>query len=458
MATNYMGMSAKTLQPIVTQTQTAIEGLRDVVGKWAQGISTLTVASESLTNQTTALHGHWGDAGGDAFAVSSANDVKDMTTTAQAMVDAKVGELYVALTEAAKGAVDAINTVMGAAAAATAGGTGGGPGGQAAAGAAALVSPADLVPPPEPIPAAMQALIAAMPPMGTAMVQALANAQGKWPPGAGQDGPGSSPSASPGATPGGSPTDAGAQQGGQQAGGQQAGGEQAGGEQAGGEQPGQEGAVPPGGEPGLQGGPAAPVLPPPTTTPLPPFTPSTPPTTPLTPFTPIGGIGGGIGGGGGGGIGGGGGGGGPKNIPVAASPLKAAATPAIGVAPSLSGSSVGGTASTGTAGAGGYGGMPMMPMSGMGGGGGGGPKPGTGPRSVTGRGGKPSSSVPGLPPTLQGKAGSVDRNAFPAPSKPTLRERNEDTGKLELLDEEMWQVDETPAASNEAAPVRRLLQ
>lgn len=446
MATNYMGMSAKTLQPIVTQTQQAITGLQAVVEKWGEAIQNLDAAAGSLTNQTNALHGHWADDGGDSFATSAQADANDMTATSATMNLANIPGLYHTLTEAAKGAVEAINTVISTA----------GPSGVTArqvGGASVEVSPADKVPPPSPIPETMLALIEEMPKMGEAMVQALANAQGKWPPGASQDAPGSSPSASPGATPGGSPTDAGAQQGGQQAG-----GEQAGGEQAGGEQPGQEGAVPPGGEPGLQGGPAAPVLPPPTTTPLPPFTPSTPPTTPLTPFTPIGGMGGGIGGGGGGGIGGGGGGGGPKNIPVAASPLKAAATPAIGVAPSLSGSSVGGTASTGTAGAGGYGGMPMMPMSGMGGGGGGGPKPGTGPRSVTGRGRKPSSNVPGLPPTLQGKAGSVDRNAFPAPSKPTLRERNEDTGKLELLDEEMWQVDETPAASNEAAPVRRLLQ
>ncbi|WP_163567594.1 hypothetical protein [Fodinicola feengrottensis] len=263
-------------------------------------------------------------------------------------------------------------------------------------------------------------------------------------------------STSPGGQQGGAQQDAGqqggAQQGGAQQGGAQQGGAQQGGDQQaqGGDQQGQDpsagGGMPTTDDPSLQGDTSTPTLPPPTITPPNPVPLPNNPTT-LPPFMPLGGLGKGLGGGGGpiggGGGGVGGGGGGPKNIAVAASPFKATTAPTVGSAPTLSQSGTGGLSSP-TTGVGSAGGIPpMMPMQG-GGGAGGGLKSGNGPRAITGRGPKPTSRVPGLPRSLQGKAGSVDRNAFPAPAKPTRRQRAEDVPTLQLLDEEMWQVDETP--------------
>ncbi|WP_163508155.1 hypothetical protein [Fodinicola acaciae] len=435
---DYGSMSVVQLQPLVQQTQQGIAQLAEVVKKWDATATALESSGNSLTSQTNALHGNWDDSGGDTFAASSTADATDLKKTADKMKSANVAQQQQQLSQLAQQAMTAIENFMKS--------------------PAALLT-AMLAPPPAEVLGPVTQLAQALPKFGQAMVQAVQDAQGKWPQAGGSQSPGGgSPSASPASAGGGGGGGAGS--GDQQGGGQQGQGQgqgqdgqgqdQGGGGGGGGDLAGQD--------PSLQGGTATPTLPPPTTTPLP-TTPTPPPSTPLTPFAPIGGFGGGGKGIGGGGAGGGGGGGigGPKNIPVAAAPIKATAAPSVGTAPSLSGT--GTPASSGTTGAtGGYSGIPpMMPFAGHGGANGV-PKSGNGPRSVTGRGPKPSSRVPGLPPSLQGKSGTVDRNAFGTPAKPTRRERVEDTGTLQLLDEEMWQVDETPAAGNDAAPVRRLLQ
>ncbi|GAB3460369.1 hypothetical protein [Actinophytocola sediminis] len=190
------------------------------------------------------------------------------------------------------------------------------------------------------------------------------------------------------------------------------------------------------------------------------------------PGVSLGGVGGGAGigaggvgsGGGGSGVGGVGvsaggfgAGAGSPTIPAASTPVQAPATAAPAVAapttpPGLS-STTGGTAM------GGGGGMPpMMPPMGMGAGGaGGGPGAGTGSRaSGNGRNNRRKDVVtPGLPVMLSGKAGWADVNAFAGRGRRQTEESDVPT-TVQLIDEDLWQVDQKPAADERiTAPTHR---
>ncbi len=278
--------------------------------------------------------------------------------------------------------------------------------------------------------------------------------------------PGGVPSTAPGGVPGGAPTDAGAPPG------QDAGGAEAG---AGGETPGAGGEMP-GGDTGLAGMPpaAAPAMPPPVKLPtIPgPNLPGMPPPVAIPPIAPlpvrpgtgargIGRIGGGGPGGIGGGIGGGpvkgdGGlktGNGFQQIPRAGQQVSATPVPSGGQAPAApSGLSSGSGAGAGSAG----GGMPPMmpPMGGAGAGGGGRNGKGSPLRPVGRRRERRDEDTPGVPVGLRGRAGKDLPGAFPA--VPANTRRRQDSGPsaetLQLLDEELWQVDETEAAAPQATP------
>lgn len=89
---------------------------------------------------------------------------------------------------------------------------------------------------------------------------------------------------------------------------------------------------------------------------------------------------------------------------------------------------------------------PMSPMMGGLGAGGAGarPGPGTAQPTASGRGAKPTST-PGLPASLRGRADRTDRAAFAPLSRPARREEPVADDAVQLLDEEMWQVDQAPA-------------
>jgi hypothetical protein len=422
-------------QKLAEETSQGLQGLQSVVGKWSEAAGNLTQSAGNLTTTTNALHADWQDPAGQDFANAANKDASDMKAVAQAMNPTKVSQDYAQLGEQLNKVIQAINTAM--------------------------KNPlALLLPPPGEVVAGFAALGKLMTAFGQNMLNSVQNAQGKWPQSGGSNSSnnGSNSNASSASNAAQAQGQGGGDQQAQQGGAAQDGGAQAGQDQQGQGAGADPGAVPggmdPGGDPSLQGDTPMPVLPPPTT--IPPVTPLTPPPSTSMPFMPIGGLGGAGGGGikgGGGGIGGGGGG--PKSIPSAAVPMKASTITPAGAAPTLS-STTGGTAggTSGTTG-GSMGGIPpMMPMT-PGGGGTTAPKSGNGTRMGGGRGPKRSSAVPGLPASLKGKSGTVDRNAFPAPAKPTRRERAEDIPTLQLLDEEMWQVDETPDAS--PTQVRRLL-
>lgn len=318
-------------------------------------------------------------------------------------------------------------------------------------------------------------------------------------------GPGSGNSVPGGTTPGGggrqpetSGGDQGDQQGGDQVGDQagQQGGEQGGdqagqeGGQAGDEQGGDPGEMP-GGQPtgpgtGLAGMPTIPTPPPlpPLTMPSmqPPNTPLTPPAgLPLTPL-PVGGLpvgasglprGGGASGGGGklpGGIGGGIKAG---DIPKPGTTQNLAATGQNQIArageqlspqPPLSGGKApatsGGTGLAGSTPSGtGAGGVPpMMPAGtgamGAGGGGRAGKSGAAGTIRPTGRKrDRQNEETPGVPVWLRGKAGKDLPGAFPA--VPANTRRRQDKGPadtLQLLDEDLWKVEETEAVAPVTPP------
>ncbi|MGW6282666.1 hypothetical protein [Kribbella sp. NPDC055071] len=288
---------------------------------------------------------------------------------------------------------------------------------------------------------------------------------------------------------------AGGQQGGGAAGGDQAGGGAAGGDQAGGasggDQSGDQGQQPGGGT-GLAGNPVTvppvqlpvpqpgpPAVPPPWTTPGPDA--GIPLPTPLPSAKDPLGLGNGKfpglgGGGGGGGIGGGipnargigegiGGGGkavgkpipkSDQNIAQAARNLTAGPESTTGQAPSLAGGPATGGGQTST---GGGGGMPPMMPPGTAGAGGGGTGPSTGGRPGTGaaRPGGPGrvradAPTPGVPAGLRGRSATADSGRT---SVSTDRQRQREGAEtLQMLDEELWTVDD-PAAAAKRSETRR---
>jgi hypothetical protein len=162
--------------------------------------------------------------------------------------------------------------------------------------------------------------------------------------------------------------------------------------------------------------------------------------------------------GGGGGIGGGPGG---ATIPAAAVPFQAPPTagPA-GAAPTTPPTLAAASGASAAAG-GGAGGMPpMMPpmgMGGMGGGSGGGPGSGAAsrPSGSNNKNRRKEVVTPGLPMMLSGKAGQADMNAFAGRGRKQVAESDVPT-TVQLIDEDLWQVEQKPAADERvAAPVRR---
>lgn len=295
----------------------------------------------------------------------------------------------------------------------------------------------------------------------------------------------------------GGPSGAGGGQGGQ-AGGQQGGqAGQQGGDQAGqtgqgdegdqGDQAGQTGQDDQQGQDGQTGGQLPGQLPQvpgtglagmPTTPLMPPMEQFQPPNIPLAPVgaTPAGnlpignlpmpiGLGGGggrpPGGGGGGGIGGGGGGGGikpdlpkvgggltggDKQIARAGEQLSPQSPVSSGRGPgSPLGTGLAGSPSSGAAAGGGV--PPMMPPGAGGMGAGGGGKPGKSGAAGTIRPAgrkrdRQSEETPGVPAGLRGKAGKDLPGAFPAvPANTRRRQEKTPTETLQLLDEDLWKVE-----------------
>lgn len=110
---------------------------------------------------------------------------------------------------------------------------------------------------------------------------------------------------------------------------------------------------------------------------------------------------------------------------------------------------VGGPGGAGDAGGQERGGTPMMPpppmapMAGAGAGGGGSPGDGKGPGSPERR--RPARNVPGVPKRLRGRAGTLDSTpAFMATPASAARPREAEPTTVEVLDERLWQVEETP--------------
>jgi hypothetical protein len=92
---------------------------------------------------------------------------------------------------------------------------------------------------------------------------------------------------------------------------------------------------------------------------------------------------------------------------------------------------------------------PMMPPTGLGQSSTGGPRPGTADRQTPGRG-KQAGGIPGVPPKLRGRSGQP---AFPMSAAGKQRRRQEtEEGTVQLLDEELWEVEEAPAPPTPAAP------
>jgi hypothetical protein len=93
---------------------------------------------------------------------------------------------------------------------------------------------------------------------------------------------------------------------------------------------------------------------------------------------------------------------------------------------------------------------PMMPPGAMAPGGGGrGGKPGTGAIRPGGRArNRQTGETPGVPASLRGKAGKTPSGAFPSVPATTRRsqEREQKAETLQLLDEELWKVEETEPA------------
>lgn len=285
------------------------------------------------------------------------------------------------------------------------------------------------------------------------------------PGGAPPGGPGGAPPGAPeGAPPGGAPPGGappgGAPPGGAPPGGAPPGGAPPGGAPPGGAPPG--GAPPGGGDPGgvtppdtgLAGAPPA-TIPPPTIPEVPGPSPSSPnlpgSTSPGGPG-PLGGVGGGpiaAGLGGASRPGTGGGGGGPTTPPEVQQAARNLSSPqgaGNGQAPSLSGLSRGSSVAGAGTGLGGV--PPMMPppmMPGMGGDGNGKPKPGTAQPTGPGRT-RPAGGAAGVPAGLRGRTGGGDGQRRAAPSR-ARREQDQQNPNVELLDSELWEVDQPKPAS-----------
>ena len=99
----------------------------------------------------------------------------------------------------------------------------------------------------------------------------------------------------------------------------------------------------------------------------------------------------------------------------------------------------------------------MMPPMGMGGGGagaGGGPGSGTASRPGNNKNRRKEVVTPGLPVMLSGKAGMADMNAFAGRGRKQVAESDVPT-TVQLIDEDLWQVEQKPADEAVVAPVRR---
>lgn len=118
-----------------------------------------------------------------------------------------------------------------------------------------------------------------------------------------------------------------------------------------------------------------------------------------------------------------------------------------------------GLAGTGSPNAGAGGAPPMMPPGAMGGAGGGGRggKPGAGTIRPTGRKrDRRDGDTPGVPVGLRGKAGKDLPGAFPSVPASTRRrqEKNQPADTLQLLDEDLWKVEESEAVAVPSTPRR----
>jgi hypothetical protein len=103
--------------------------------------------------------------------------------------------------------------------------------------------------------------------------------------------------------------------------------------------------------------------------------------------------------------------------------------------------------------------MPMMPPMGMGGGAGmgsgGAPGSGAATRASNNKNRRKDVVTPGLPVMLSGKAGQADLNAFAGRGRKQVEESDVPT-TVQLIDEDLWQVEQKPAAEEPVvAPVRR---
>ncbi|MGQ0840903.1 WXG100 family type VII secretion target [Actinokineospora sp.] len=152
---------------------------------------------------------------------------------------------------------------------------------------------------------------------------------------------------------------------------------------------------------------------------------------------------------------------GTPSIPQAAQPVAPVPTALTSGQPPALSQTAGTTQPTTGQTVGSGGGMPPVapPMTGIAGSGG---KPGPGRadrKPPTGRGRGPNPT-PGLPTLLRGKAGKTDPLGFPPPFHPTRRERAADVPTIQLLDDELWQVEDAPVPAvvgeQPKAPARRL--
>jgi hypothetical protein len=168
------------------------------------------------------------------------------------------------------------------------------------------------------------------------------------------------------------------------------------------------------------------------------------------------GLGGLRGGGGASGLGKGGAELGDQMIPRAGEQVAAPNQAGVGRGPAGSGSAYG-TTPAGTAGGQASGGSPMMPpmggAAGAGGGGGRGGKPGAGAiRPVNRKRKAQEDETPGVPIGLRGKAGRDFPGAFPMLPVNNRRrkdERDQPIETIQLLDEELWKVEEAEAVETQ---------
>lgn len=135
---------------------------------------------------------------------------------------------------------------------------------------------------------------------------------------------------------------------------------------------------------------------------------------------------------------------GAKSIPLAAHPTSQPAGASVGAEDDGPEPPIIAQEPSAPSSGGGFGGVPMMPMTGgFGGVGGGGGTPGSGAvRRPPGGRGRGRAAPPGLPSQLQGKAGATERESFAPLHKQSRRSSDPDVTTLQILDEELWQVDQ----------------